>query len=68
MICFSVGKELDNLEHPNNNVDLKELGEYTVSGASVGHQFKSLWEVYLCAVMITLCFYNIPFFREFNGI
>lgn len=47
MIWFSVGKELDNLEHSNNDVDLKELVEYTVSGASVGHRFKSLLEVYL---------------------
>lgn len=54
MIWFSVGKELDNLEHSNNDVDLNELCEYTVSGASFGHRFKSIWEVYLCAVMISL--------------
>lgn len=42
MIWFSVEKELDNLEHSNNYIDLKELGEYTVSGASVGHRFESI--------------------------
>lgn len=42
MIWFSVEKELDNLEHSNNDKNLKELYEYTVSGASVGHWFKSI--------------------------